>query len=76
MSETIDKLRADRDLQCYFFRPSAIAALSNAGSTGFNGSGDFGGEEMGGVGYSFETRMGADHRRNEASGHYLRPERH
>ena len=39
MSETIDKLRADRDLQCYFFRPSAIAALSNTGPAGFTVSG-------------------------------------
>ncbi len=39
MSETLEKLRADRDLQCYFFRPSAIAALSNAGPTGFTVSG-------------------------------------
>ena len=39
MSETLEKLRADRDLQCYFFRPSAIAALSNAGPAGFTVSG-------------------------------------
>ena len=39
MSETLEKLRADRDLQCYFFRPSAIAALSDAGPAGFTVSG-------------------------------------
>ena len=39
MSETIEKLRPDRDLQCYFFRPSAIAAFSNSSSTGFTVSG-------------------------------------
>jgi hypothetical protein len=35
VSENIDKLRPDRDLQCYFFRPSAIAAFSNSSATGF-----------------------------------------
>src|ERR1051325_3064550 len=30
MADTIEKLRADRDLQCFFFRPSAIAPLSGA----------------------------------------------
>ena len=39
MSETIEKLRPDRDLQCYFFRPSAIAALSQTSPTGFHVSG-------------------------------------
>ena len=39
MSETIEKLRPDRDLQCYFFRPSAIAAFSNSSSSGFTVSG-------------------------------------
>ncbi len=39
MSETIEKLRPDRDLQCYFFRPSAIAALSQSFPTGFHVSG-------------------------------------
>ena len=39
MSETIDKLRPDRDLQCYFFRPSAIAAFSNSSPNGFTLSG-------------------------------------
>ena len=41
MSETIDKLRPDRDLQCYFFRPSAIAALSNCSASGFTVSGSW-----------------------------------
>ncbi len=35
MSETIEKLRPDRDLQCFFFRPSATAAMSGASATGF-----------------------------------------
>ncbi|PYT18479.1 MAG: hypothetical protein DMG59_04210, partial [Acidobacteria bacterium] len=39
MADTIEKLRADRDLQCFFFRPSAIAALSGATATGFTVSG-------------------------------------
>src|SRR5229473_2375836 len=39
MSETLDKLRPDRDLQCYFFRPSGVAALSATGPTGFTVSG-------------------------------------
>ena len=39
MSETIEKLRPDRDLQCYFFRPSAIAAFSNSSPNGFTLSG-------------------------------------
>jgi hypothetical protein len=39
MPETLEKLRPDRDLQCYFERPSAIAALSGAGATGFHVSG-------------------------------------
>jgi hypothetical protein len=30
VSETIEKLRPDRDLQCYFERPSAIAAPARA----------------------------------------------
>ncbi len=41
MSETIDKLRPDRDLQCYFFRPSAIAALSDCSASGFTISGSW-----------------------------------
>ena len=39
MPETIEKLRPDRDLQCYFFRPSAIAAFSNSSSGGYTVSG-------------------------------------
>lgn len=39
MSETIDKLQPDRDLQCYFLQPSAIAALSSTSATGFTVSG-------------------------------------
>ena len=30
MPETLQKLRPDRDLQCYFLLPSAIAAMSQA----------------------------------------------
>ena len=41
MSETIQKLRPDRDLQVYFYRPTAIAALSNATATGFRLSGSW-----------------------------------
>lgn len=39
MPEILEKLRPDRDLQCYFLRPSAIAALSEASATGFTLSG-------------------------------------
>jgi hypothetical protein len=39
MPETLQKLRPDRDLQCYFLRPSAIAAMSQASTTGFTVSG-------------------------------------
>ncbi|MCL5743010.1 MAG: hypothetical protein M1541_03640, partial [Acidobacteria bacterium] len=39
MPETLEKLRPDRNLQCYFERPSAIAALSAASATGFHVSG-------------------------------------
>jgi hypothetical protein len=41
MPEILEKLRPDRDLQCYFLRPSAIAALSNASPTGFALSGSW-----------------------------------
>ncbi len=41
MAETIEKLTPDRDLQCYFFEPSAVAALSNASTTGFTVSGSW-----------------------------------
>ena len=39
MNNTIDKLRPDRDLQCFFFEPSAIAALSATSENGFTVSG-------------------------------------
>ena len=39
MSETLQKLQPDRDLQCYFFEPSAIAALSATSATGYTVSG-------------------------------------
>jgi hypothetical protein len=41
MSETITKLRPDRDLQCYFQMPSAVAALSETSATGFTVSGSW-----------------------------------
>ena len=46
MSEQLSKLRPDRDLQCYFRRPSAVAALSDArgpasGNAGFTLSGSW-----------------------------------
>src|SRR5216684_882443 len=41
MSETLDKLRPDRDLQCFFFRPSSIAALSSVSANGFTVSGSW-----------------------------------
>ncbi len=39
MNETITKLRPDRDLQCYFQLPSAVAALSETSTAGFTVSG-------------------------------------
>jgi hypothetical protein len=39
MAEQLSKLRPDRDLQCYFERPSAVAALSGASADGFTVSG-------------------------------------
>ncbi|HET8547415.1 MAG TPA: hypothetical protein VFL57_05410 [Bryobacteraceae bacterium] len=39
MPETLTKLRPDRDLQCYFERPSAIAALSETAGDRFTVSG-------------------------------------
>ena len=39
MSEVLEKLRPDRDLQCYYERPSAIAAMHHAGPTGFRVTG-------------------------------------
>jgi hypothetical protein len=41
MSESITKLRPDRDLQCYFQQPSAVAALSQTSATGFTVSGSW-----------------------------------
>jgi len=41
MGETITKLRPDRDLQCYFQRPSAVAALSETSASGFTVSGSW-----------------------------------
>jgi hypothetical protein len=39
MPETLTKLLPNHDLQCYFFEPSAIAALSQTSVTGFTVSG-------------------------------------
>jgi hypothetical protein len=39
MAEQLTKLRPDRDLQCYFREPSAIAALSQTSPSGFTVSG-------------------------------------
>ena len=39
MGDQLTKLRPDRDLQCYFFEPSAIAALSGTSPNGFTVSG-------------------------------------
>jgi hypothetical protein len=39
MGDTPSKLRPDRDLQCYFFEPTAIAALSETSAAGFTVSG-------------------------------------
>ena len=39
MPEQIQKLSPDRDLQCFFFQPSAVAALSGASPAGFTLSG-------------------------------------
>src|SRR5215831_18691211 len=41
MAEILEKLRPDRDLQCFFFHPSAIAALSGASAAGFTVSGSW-----------------------------------
>lgn len=37
----LEKLRPDHDLQCFFFRPSAIAALSDTGPSKFTVSGSW-----------------------------------
>jgi hypothetical protein len=39
MPDQLSKLRPDRDLQCYFQEPSAVAALSGTSPTGFTVSG-------------------------------------
>ena len=39
MAETLEKLRPDRDLQCYWQQPTAVAALSATSPTGFTVSG-------------------------------------
>jgi hypothetical protein len=39
MGEQLSKLQPDRDLQCYFLRPSAVAALSRTSPNGFTVSG-------------------------------------
>jgi len=41
VSEVIEKLRPDRDLHCYFFQPSSIAALSSASASGYTVSGSW-----------------------------------
>jgi len=41
MPDTIEKLRPDRDLQCFYFDQSAIAALSETSATGFTVSGSW-----------------------------------
>jgi hypothetical protein len=41
MPDTLEKLRPDRDLQCFYFHPSAIAALSGTSPTGFTVSGSW-----------------------------------
>lgn len=41
MPEILEKLRPDRDLQCYFERPSAAAALSASSASGFTLSGSW-----------------------------------
>src|SRR5260370_1080196 len=37
--DTLEKLRPDRDLQCCFYRPSAIAAVTASSATGFTVAG-------------------------------------
>jgi hypothetical protein len=41
MAETLTKLQPDRDLQCYFLQPSAVAALSHTNESGFTVSGSW-----------------------------------
>jgi len=41
MGDQLYKLRPDRDLQCYFLQPTAVAALSQTSPTGFTVSGSW-----------------------------------
>ena len=41
MPQSLEKLRPDRDLLCYFLRPSAIAAFSETSASGFTVSGSW-----------------------------------
>jgi hypothetical protein len=41
MAETLTRLQPDRDLQCYFLQPSAVAALSQTSAAGFTVSGSW-----------------------------------
>jgi hypothetical protein len=41
MSQQLSKLCPNRDLQCYFFEPSAVAALSQTSASGFTVSGSW-----------------------------------
>ncbi|MGA8599686.1 MAG: hypothetical protein WB676_33600 [Bryobacteraceae bacterium] len=41
MAEQLQKFSPHRDLQCYYFQPSAIAAMSSASATGFTLSGSW-----------------------------------
>ncbi len=41
MADQLTKLRPDRDLQCYFQQPTAVAALSATSATGFTVSGSW-----------------------------------
>jgi len=41
MGDPLTKLRPDRDLQCYFLQPSAVAALSDTSAAGFTISGSW-----------------------------------
>ncbi len=41
MGDTLQKLRPDRDLQCYFLQPTAVAALSSSSATGLTLSGSW-----------------------------------
>ncbi len=41
MPDTLQKLQPNGDLQCYFFEPSAIAALSGTSATGYTVSGSW-----------------------------------